>query len=106
RIVHNLEPMRQEFEHMMPDLLQINDFNSIEEVEKTLTKVIQGLFQYYNQSDSEKELLDDLLEYMKENYKNDQLSIQIIAEQFSVSEAYIMRYFKKHTGETILQHLN
>ncbi len=106
RIVHDLEQVHQELEEIMPDVLQINDFHSIEEMEETVTQMIQTVFKFYDQSDTEHQLLDDLLSYLRENYHDYQISIQVLAEHFSLSEAYIMRYFKKQTGETILQHLN
>lgn len=106
RIVQDMQPIQSKLEGMMPDVLKINDFHSLEEMEKTVNKIIQEVLEVYEQSGRDHILLDDLLQYLQDHYHEYQFSIQALAEHYSLSEAYIMRYFKKHTGETILQHLN
>ncbi|KRG13375.1 hypothetical protein ACA30_15910 [Virgibacillus soli] len=106
RIVQDMQPIQSKLEGMMPDVLKISDFHSLEEMEKTVNKIIQEVLEVYEQSGRDHILLDDLLQYLQDHYHEYQFSIQALAEHYSLSEAYIMRYFKKHTGETILQHLN
>ncbi|MBO0993311.1 helix-turn-helix domain-containing protein [Bacillus sp. SD088] len=105
RIIQDIQPA-QEKHDVLPDVLQINDFHSTEEMEEMVTKIIRNVFDIHDQAQPDLQLLDDLLIYIQDHYHEYQFSIQALAEHFSLSEAYIMRYFKKHTGETILQHLN
>jgi len=106
RIVHDMQSIRAKMDEALPDVLVINDFQSVEEMEETVKKMIDVFFELYEENESENQLLENILSYIEGNYQDYQFSIQMIADQFSLSEAYIMRYFKKQTGETILQHLN
>ncbi|HTI92129.1 MAG TPA: AraC family transcriptional regulator [Puia sp.] len=48
----------------------------------------------------------NLLNYIQENiYDPDKLRLKVIAELFNVTQSYLGRYFKKHTGETIQQYI-
>ncbi|GHH97993.1 helix-turn-helix domain-containing protein [Neobacillus kokaensis] len=106
RIVQDIHNLQTKVEDALPDVFLINDFYSVEEVEKTITNMIHTAFQLVNKSNEIPKLLDELLAYIKEHYYDDQFSIQSLASYFSLSETYIMGYFKKQTGETIWQHLN
>lgn len=106
RIVHDMRRFQKEVGGTLPDVFLINDFHSVEEIEDTVTKMIQAAFRHDDRTTSNQKLLDDILVYMKENYRDYTFSIQSLASHFSLSETYIMRYFKKQTGDTILQHLN
>lgn len=106
RIVHDMRSFQKEVGGTLPDVFLINDFHSVEEIEETVRSMIQAAFRLDDQTAPEQKLLDELLDYMKRNYYDYEFSIQSLAEQFGLSETYIMRYFKKQTGDTILQHLN
>nr|WP_267917627.1 helix-turn-helix domain-containing protein [Lederbergia citrisecunda] len=106
RIVHDIQTIRAKMNEAFPDVLVINDFQSVGEMEETVNKMIDVFFALYEENESENQLLENILSFMEDNYSDYQFSIQTLADHFSLSEAYIMRYFKKQTGETILQHLN
>lgn len=50
--------------------------------------------------DSENKLIKDIVEYIKENYMDINLSTYMISSKFSISEAYFPHFFKSETGDT------
>lgn len=91
----------------LPSIIQISDFESIKDIENTINQMISEVSQLYmeNEATDEEDLIDQMIEFIKNNYTDYQLSTSMIAEEFDLSEAYIMRYFKKHTHTTILQYI-
>jgi two-component system response regulator YesN len=50
------------------------------------------------------ETFKSILRFVNENYIND-ISIQLIAERFSVNPSYLSQLFKKETGETFTDYI-
>lgn len=47
-----------------------------------------------------------ILHYIHENiHKNHDLRLDVISDHFNISEGYLGRYFKKHTGESLQQYI-
>lgn len=53
---------------------------------------------------SERILVSDMVEYIKEHYK-ESLSLQILSEEFGLNESYISSLIKKRTGKKFGEHL-
>ncbi|MFR9708113.1 helix-turn-helix domain-containing protein [Paenibacillus sp. MB22_1] len=51
-------------------------------------------------------LLHQIIELLHDKYSDSQFSIQSMANHFSQSSSYLSRYFKEHTGRTVLEYLN
>lgn len=50
--------------------------------------------------------IHDILRYIQSNiHTPQQLRAEVISEHFQLSETYLGRYFKKHTGETLQQYI-
>jgi two-component system response regulator YesN len=49
--------------------------------------------------------LNKILFYIEENY-DQQLSLDLLSEEFSINRTYICDLFKKYTGETLTQYIN
>jgi AraC family L-rhamnose operon transcriptional activator RhaR len=48
----------------------------------------------------------DIIQYIQENiYNPERLRAEKLAVQFNISESYLGRYFKKHTGENLQQYI-
>jgi AraC-like DNA-binding protein len=48
----------------------------------------------------------DIIQYIQENiYSPEKLRAEKLADRFSISESYLGRYFKKHTGENLQQYV-
>ncbi|MCE7066926.1 AraC family transcriptional regulator [Dyadobacter sp. CY326] len=57
-------------------------------------------------SDSTGNTVMDIINYIQENiYTPDLLRIESIGAHFGISEGYLGRYFKKHTGESLQQYI-
>ena len=57
-------------------------------------------------SEHTEEKVLQILQYIQSNiYHPDQLRAERISKHFGVSETYLGRYFKKHTGETLQQYV-
>jgi YesN/AraC family two-component response regulator len=63
------------------------------------SKVVQDKQKYVIQ------LKDKILDYINSEYKNNQLSLTLVAAHFNLSEVYLSRFFKEHTGENFSQYL-
>ena len=106
RVVQDIQLGNQKSLIDLPDIRQISDFRSSSDIEETLQLMIYKVFEIREKSTPEKdELLGKMIKFMEENYDDYQFSTQTLATHFNVTEAYIMRYFKKNTGQTILQFL-
>jgi len=53
-----------------------------------------------------KKLKDDIINYIKKNYNNSNLSNSMIAGEFGINPAYLSRFFKEQTGEGILDYIH
>lgn len=51
------------------------------------------------------ENITSILEYLMENYKQDDISLSMVAEKFGYSEQYLSKLFKKVLGENFLEYL-
>lgn len=81
---------------------QIAGFRTIEQLYEQLSSLIQDVC---HQVDEKKEshnhkLKNDMLDYIKTNYKAYELSLEQIATEFNLSVSYISRFIKEQTGET------
>lgn len=57
-------------------------------------------------NDSSECIIVDIISYIQENiYRQDSLKTNVIADRFGISESYLGRYFKKHTGESLKQYI-
>ena len=59
----------------------------------------------YERQDTTKSFVTKAIEYVKEHYGDQDLSIEIICSYLSVSAAYFSTVFKKETGKTFINYL-
>lgn len=50
--------------------------------------------------------IDEVYRYIQENFRDPNININTIADNFSMNSAYLSRAFRKHTGRSILEELN
>ena len=63
-------------------------------------------YQQLNVSEQMEEKAMDILHYIQANiYEPDKLRAESISRAFNISIAYLSRYFKQHTGETMQQYI-
>lgn len=87
------------------DLKSIVDFHSIEQLERTLHSVVIDICKEVesNKRNHNSELRDEILNYIKANYKTSGLSLENTAEEFKLSVSYLSRFLKGQTGVTFTQ---
>jgi YesN/AraC family two-component response regulator len=51
-------------------------------------------------------LKENVLAYISDNYRNQELSINTISEQFKVHPSYLSRYFKEQVGDNLTEYIN
>lgn len=104
-----------EFEKVIDFISQIETLNKDGNEEIMSIKLAELLFFLCERMDynSEKnltsstsmQLVSNILSYINNNYKR-LSNVQKIADKFFVSEEYLCRIFKKHTGVTVVSYLN
>ena len=80
----------------------IENLDGITDINEVLRLLYQLTIQSYTGlaeklSDSKGKLIDRITNYIKTNYKN-QISLQLVADEFDISLTYLSQYFKKSTG--------
>lgn len=81
---------------------------SIETVRSQLETLLASVCHYTVLSPANRgEVLQQKIEtYIQEHYQDPNLSNTIIATECGISEAYLSRFFKKHTGENLLDYIH
>lgn len=50
-------------------------------------------------------VFDDMAQYIEKDYQNQNLSLSLLSEKFSISETYLSQQFKKHFGENLSSYI-
>jgi two-component system response regulator YesN len=53
-----------------------------------------------------KEREERIIQYIKEHYKDINLNVATVADQFELNASYLSRLFKEQTGENLLSYIN
>ncbi|WP_284646659.1 helix-turn-helix domain-containing protein [Paenibacillus silviterrae] len=90
------------------DVRHLMEFDTVEHMAEMVSDfchdVCQAISAYASTTASEP--IGGILAYIEQNYKNYEISVQQIADDFSVSLSYLGRYFKEHTGRTIFEYID
>jgi AraC-like DNA-binding protein len=76
-------------------------YDLIEEVVVKICNKISGSRKSHNDV-----LKDSIIKFIDENYDKLQLSNTLIADKLNISTAYLSRFFKEQTGESLLEYIN
>ncbi|NSW92111.1 MAG: AraC family transcriptional regulator [Firmicutes bacterium] len=76
-------------------------YNAVSNFYKTLCKQIRGA-----KISKNIELRDKVIEYIDKNYNDSMLSVEKIADYFSVSPSYLSRFIKDHIGYSITDYIH
>lgn len=86
----------------------IDRFETMEDIKKILLERLRSVAESWKQlreTKNQRLLIHDVKAYIDTHYANADLSLQLLAEQFSVSKNYISRLFKEETGENFIDYL-
>lgn len=88
-------------------LQKIMSFNSLDEFKKRLETILLEICEKINarKASSNTELRNKLIEFVDKNFRNYDLSLESVAEKFSLSANYISRFFSEQTNCTFKDYL-
>jgi len=84
---------------------EIDNISSLSECSDYIYASISTVFSKLDNSDSVKRKVYEITKYIKENYPNKDLSIQMIADNVHFSQTYLCSFFKKSTGNTLNEYI-
>jgi two-component system response regulator YesN len=94
------------------ELLQIQhameSFETLEEVQRQLIDVLNGLFQRvqaFHSHTNIRDLLRELKHYIELNFMNPELSLEHLGQQFRMNAKYVSHLFKEEFGEKFIDFL-
>lgn len=94
----------------LPDVLSLTEYNSSGELESLVKEVCvmacEEIRDRKRHAGKERDLLQDMLRYLERQVSDSQFSVQSMAEHYSLSTAYLRRYFKEKTGKTISESIH
>ena len=93
-----------EYSSMVERLFQ---FRSFEAIQSYLREMVQKSCSVIGTevSDKEKDLVHKVKDYLAEHYKDEDISLNALAESFYVNSSYLSRVFKEKTGMTFSSYL-
>ncbi|KRF02309.1 hypothetical protein ASG89_25015 [Paenibacillus sp. Soil766] len=91
----------------LPDILVLTDFTTLDEIADLLISACTTLCHSLDlpKSAPPAVMIDQINQYMLQNYNEFDFSVQKIAEHFSLSLSYLSRYYKEQTGRTVMEYL-
>ncbi len=86
---------------------QLKKAKSIPQIKEILSEIFNKIIECSEEKENiTSSRLDEILEYLNENYKDPQLTIASIAEKHNVSSSYLSRMFKNLMGKGVLDYLH
>ena len=81
--------------------------DSVDKAKDYITRILKVLIEYRNQVSDKKytEIIDKAREFIKAQYKNDEMSLQTVASYVNISSNHFSAIFRKETGETFIDYL-
>ena len=81
--------------------------DSVDKAKNYITRILRSLIDYRNQVSDKKytEIIDKAREFIQDNYKNDEMSLQTVASYVNVSSNHFSAIFRRETGETFIDYL-
>jgi two-component system, response regulator YesN len=100
----------------LKDIFPNNQLNVVEEIQSKrsideMESWIEGVFQYTletikrNKSSKASKLIEEVKKYIRDNFDNEDLSVEEIARNLFVNYAHLCFIFKRDTGVTMNEHL-
>lgn len=95
-------------------LMRVNPIERLLNCETTMTlriemkDVIKAICKHVRNSDNNNVLVlrDRIMQYVESNYNDTNLGVSMIADKFNMSITYLSKFFKKQTGEGLLDYIN
>lgn len=91
------------------DLRKISELDSKEKMSQMLEQVIEASFDKmtkYSVENKEERLKLEVMQYIEENFKNSELTVEMLCRDFGKSVPYFSKLFKGISGEGLLYYIN
>ncbi|MFD0716599.1 helix-turn-helix domain-containing protein [Paenibacillus sp. GCM10027626] len=90
------------------NVLATEEYETMELLEASIIRLCEELCAYVEQQTAAKGtgLTGKIREYVAEHYRDSGLTLEIIAQQFSLSPSYVTRVFKDCTGHTLMRYID
>ena len=86
----------------------LNDCKTVDEIKERLTTIFTNLCNFINNNKKSHNtgLANNIQAFINKRYKDQNLCLQMIAEEFNITVPYLSRFFKEQTGENLNSYLN
>lgn len=90
------------------ELEKFKDEGTLEEYTSTIHEMFYKICKYVNahREDNSEVMKETLCRFVEENLCDNNLSLNYVAEEFSLSSSYVSRLFKEKTGNNFLDYMN
>ncbi|MBP3950872.1 response regulator transcription factor [Bacillus suaedae] len=86
--------------------MKAGSINEYSEILEYMESVLHLYLQYRNQTNSKfSSIIQQVKDYVEEQYSDSSLSLQLIAKKVNVSASYLSHMFSQETGETLIEYL-
>ncbi|RAP77003.1 helix-turn-helix domain-containing protein [Paenibacillus montanisoli] len=96
----------------VPDLLQtffvnIESIESLEEIHRNFEEIFQGIVASLDTNKQNKRhmIVTRVKHIIAEQYRDPNLNLSVLAEDFQMSHVYLGRIFKESTGQSVVEHI-
>ncbi|UNK16431.1 helix-turn-helix domain-containing protein [Paenibacillus sp. N3/727] len=88
--------------------LFVPHLETIEELERLVTDICCNVCRFVASKKESKNvvLLHQLKDYIHDQYTNQSISLESIAKHFGISPSYATRFFKDHTGDSLMRYID
>ncbi|MEK3888296.1 helix-turn-helix domain-containing protein [Bacillus sp. FSL K6-3431] len=88
------------------DIEKLSNFETLQDFEQLANEICMRLQEVVQEQNVESDLRERAIAFIRENYRDNQFSVQKMADSLSVAQTYLKRYFKQQTGQTITDYLS
>ncbi len=90
-----------------PNITVLSKYDTVDDLIQILKNFCSNICSEFNASNekNEESLLNSILNYIKDNYRDGNFTVQIMADHFDMSLTNISQYFKARTGQTIINYI-
>lgn len=105
-LIQNGRSVDKEFPEEVGFVDNIFQCSDVEQMEKTMRALFCSCAERMSFTQPTEDMVESIILYIKKNYADQNLSITMIADRFSVNHDYISRKFKETTGIRLNDYIN
>ena len=108
KAMHEINMEFPENKGKYPDVNSLMKFETLEQLTETVNKTCFDICDFIkkNKENSNFDLKNRIITYIRQNYHSANFSIQNMSDHLGISISHISRYYKEQTGQTVLDYVN